>query len=64
MTEASAWQKGFEDGFKMALKLEGERIENVERTIITMASWIAQSSNAPLRPDEVVKLEKMLEAKK
>lgn len=60
----SEWDKGFKAGFEMCLKLEKKRIENVENVLITMASWIAQSANAPLRHEEVLELEKMLKGVK
>lgn len=36
------------------------RCERIEKTMLTMAAWIAQSSNAPLRIDEVQELERKL----
>lgn len=36
------------------------RCAQIEKTMLTMAAWIAQSANAPLRVDEVEELERKL----
>lgn len=48
---------------KVVLPVDRDEHENLKRVVGTLISWIAQSSNAPIRLDEATKLLTALEGR-